>query len=134
VSDRVGRAALALIALAILVPLCVWLLAAVRYERALERVESAGARQAADRIRSDLRSAARLTPSTEPEVAVGQLELFLGRPDKAARELRAVVRREPDNASAWGLLSIALEDADPAAAERASRREVELRGGFARGR
>jgi len=135
VSGLAGRAALAVLAAAAVVPLAIWLGAASSYEGALDEVERAGgslSAQQAGQIARDLRSAADRTPSTEPEVALAQLDLFTGRPRPAAAELRGVLEREPENATAWGLLAIALREDDPDGSRRAARRERELRAGFAR--
>jgi cytochrome c-type biogenesis protein CcmH/NrfG len=69
-----------------------------------------------------LERAARLTPSTEPEVREAQILLEARRPGEAARVLREVARREPENREAWaGLVQIL-----GARAEEARRRLAEL--------
>ena len=121
------------VALAMVVALWSRLDGATHYERAIDLAEGQGAELSpaqARQVRLDLRSAGRRTPGTEPEVAIAQLEAFLGRPRRAAAELREVLRREPENATAWGLLAVALAEVEPRAARRAARREARLRAGF----
>lgn len=129
------RFAIAAAALAGALLLWSWLGAASSYERAIDAVNESGGRLSpgqAKQVRDDLRSAARHTPSTEPELAIAQLDLFLDEPRRAAVVLREVLRREPENAAAWGLLAIALSGVDEPTARDAARREAQLRGGIAR--
>ena len=128
-----ARVAMVAVALAVVFVLWNWLGAARDYERAVELATSAGlSRAQAEQVGRDLLAAGRHTPSTEPEVARAQFELFLGQPLRAAGELRRVVSREPDNATAWGLLATALRGIDEPAARAAARREAQLRAGFVR--
>lgn len=124
-----------LVALGAVVLLWTWLGAANDYERAVDLARDAGAELSpaqAEQIRRDLLAAGRRTPSTEPEVAIAQFHLFRGKPRRAAGELRGVVSREPDNATAWGLLATALAGVDASASREAARREAQLRAGFVR--
>ena len=128
-----ARVAMVAVALAVVFVLWAWLGAARDYERAVELATSAPLSSAqAEQVRRDLLAAGRHTPSTEPEVALAQLELFLRHPRRAADELGGVVSREPDNATAWGLLATALRGVDAPASRAAARREAQLRAGFVR--
>jgi hypothetical protein len=132
-----GRVAMVISALAAVVLLWSWLGAARDYTRAFDLMESSSGDLSparAERARLALRAAGRRTPSTEPEVAIAQLDLFLGQSRRAAAELRHVVRREPDNATAWGLLASALGRINKPASRRAARHEARLRAGFVRPR
>lgn len=51
-----------------------------------------------------LRAARTLNPDTLPDVRRAFLYQSRDRPDDAARVLEDVLRREPDNLEAWGLL------------------------------
>jgi len=128
-----ARVAMAAVALGVVFVLWTWLGAARDYERAVDLAASTRLSSAqAEQVRRDLLAAGRHTPSTEPEVAIAQFELFLRQPRRAADELRGVVSREPDNATAWGLLALALAGVDPPASRAAARREEQLRAGFVR--
>jgi predicted Zn-dependent protease len=63
--------------------------------------------------------AAFLNPSVELKLRDAQIVLEAGDADEAARLLREVVRREPDNRYAWGGLVQALGSSDPAGTQRA---------------
>lgn len=87
------------------------------------RLQAAGV-DAADRrdvasADADLRAARLLNPDTLPDVRRAFLFQGTGRPDDAARVLEDVVRREPDNLDAWGLLYTFTRERDPATARRA---------------
>ncbi len=130
-----ARVAMVAVALAVVFVLWTWLGAARDYERAAELATSTPLSSAqAEQVRRDLLAAGRHTPSTEPEVALAQFELFLSQPRRAADELGGVVSREPDNATAWGLLARALTGVDAPASRAAARREAQLRAGFVRRR
>lgn len=60
-----------------------------------------------------------LNPDTAPDVARAFLYQRAGRREQAATLLRDVLRREPDNLTAWGVLFAFTRDHDPATAERA---------------
>ena len=127
------RVAMVAVALAVVFVIWTWLGAARDYERAVELATNPPLSSAqAEQVGRDLLAAGRHTPSTEPEVALAQFELFLGQPLRAAGELRRVVSREPDNATAWGLLATALGGIDEPASRAAARREAKLRAGFVR--
>jgi predicted Zn-dependent protease len=67
----------------------------------------------------DFRAAGTLNPSTAPDVSRALLYERAGRRARAAALLEDVVRREPDNLTAWGLLYTFSKDQDPATAARA---------------
>jgi predicted Zn-dependent protease len=74
-----------------------------------------------------LRGAAERTADTAPLLRLGQLELFLKRPERALEPARTIVAREPENAQAWLLLAQAAGRAgDKALEDRARRRVSEL--------
>jgi predicted Zn-dependent protease len=66
-----------------------------------------------------LQKAARHTPDTLPETAEAFLLIRGHRPADGERLLRDVLRREPRNVAAWGLLALALDGRDPAGAAHA---------------
>lgn len=73
----------------------------------------------APRIEPLLVRASEHTGSTEPELDRAKVLLFLRRPGDAARLLERVVRSEPENADAWGLLAQASPRRSAAALARA---------------
>ena len=68
---------------------------------------------------ADFKAARLLNPDTTPDVRLAVLYQFHSRPRQAAGLLTDVVRREPDNLSAWGLLFTLSRERDPATARRA---------------
>ena len=111
-SARVATIAVALVALA-------WLGVMERNTRLqAEGVEAAGERDVA-RADGDFRAARLLNPDTLPDIRRAFLFQGSGRSEDAVAVLEDVVRREPENVNAWGLLLAVARDADPAAAERA---------------
>jgi predicted Zn-dependent protease len=81
-------------------------------ERA-ERLQASGATEA------DYRAARLLNPDTVPDVRRAFLYQGTGREREAAALLEDVLRREPDNLDAWGLLYTFTRERDPATARRA---------------
>jgi cytochrome c-type biogenesis protein CcmH/NrfG len=68
----------------------------------------------------DVRSAHTLDPSrTESLSYVAALEIRAGRLDEAARVYEDIVRREPDTAEAWFVLSRLTQKSDPARSAQA---------------
>ena len=68
----------------------------------------------------DVRSAHTLDPSqTEALSYVAALEIRAGRLDEAARVYEDIVRREPDTAEAWFVLSRLTQKSDPARSAQA---------------
>jgi predicted Zn-dependent protease len=68
---------------------------------------------------ADFRAARTLNPDTAPDVSRAFLYERTGRHAQAAAALEDVLRREPDNLTAWGLLFTFTKNHDRATAERA---------------
>jgi hypothetical protein len=73
----------------------------------------------ATRAESEFRDARLLNPDPAPDVALALLYQGRGRQRDAARLLSGVVRREPDNLTAWAVLYSVTRGPDPATARRA---------------
>ena len=71
------------------------------------------------RADADLRAARFLNPDTAPDFSRALLYQAAGRPRRATALVEDIVRREPDNRLAWGLLRSIAGDRDPATAARA---------------
>jgi predicted Zn-dependent protease len=114
---RIALAAAAVAAFAILI-------GDLRVARDVDRAATLADRQEAARL---LRDAAEKTADTTPLLRLGQLEMFLKRPERALEPARTIVAREPENAQAWLLLAQAADGTgDQALEERARRRVSEL--------
>jgi hypothetical protein len=100
-----------------------WLGVMERDERALKRgVEASGrVSGAADLARAEqaFEDARLLNPDTTPDVGLAFLYQGAGRRQDAADVVDDVLRREPDNLSAWGLLFTLSRGADAADERRA---------------
>ena len=83
---------------------------------AAERIAVAGN---VERAEDDLRAASFLNPDTAPDVGRAAVYNAAGRWRESIALLDDVLRREPDNIAAWGVLYLVARDRDPAAAERA---------------
>jgi predicted Zn-dependent protease len=70
---------------------------------------------------SDFRAARFLNPDTAPDVNRAVLYNVDGRRAQAAEVLLDVVRREPENLTAWRVLADVTRGRDPATARRAAR-------------
>jgi hypothetical protein len=70
--------------------------------------------------------ATRLNPSSDADIVKFGLLVRSGRPGAARRVFDSIVRREPDNASAWFGLAIATQRSDPATFRRALARLQQL--------
>ncbi len=85
------------------------------------------ARHRLDAGRSDARTAAlldhagQLNPGADVDVARARLAVLRHDLPRARRILLAIVRREPDNAVAWGTLTFVFARADRPLARRAAR-------------
>ena len=66
----------------------------------------------------DLRAARLLNPNTAPDFSRALLLRVRGDTDSAAAVLRDIVRREPDNLTAWGVLYALTRDPAALAARR----------------
>jgi hypothetical protein len=105
-----------------------------------QQLQARGVRAAQDashdfaRAAADFRAARLLNPDSAPDVNRAFIYQRLGRGRAARALLDDVLRREPDNLAAWGVLFTFARDHDPATAERAraARRRldpVSVRGG-----
>jgi hypothetical protein len=109
-----ARVSVALVALAMLV----WLGVMERNVRlqagAVDALRTGSALRDPARTQADLRRARLLNPDTAPDVTRAVVYRAVGRPRQAVVLLENVVRREPDNLAAWGVLrlSAAGNDAD----------------------
>jgi thioredoxin-like negative regulator of GroEL len=106
-----------LVAVAVLA--AAWLATGLYSSRLLARAEHPQPGDTVEERRDRLGQAEFLNPSTEFELREAQVVLEAGDEREAARLLREVVRREPDNRQAWAGLVQALERSEPAAARRA---------------
>ncbi len=77
-----------------------------------------------DRSAERLRAAQLLNPDSSPELLRGSYFLLTGRPGRAAVIAEALVRSEPENIGAWGVLLEATRTSDPS---RSARAEDEIR-------
>ena len=104
----VARACVAAIAVVVIA----WLAVMERNEHLLKRgVET--------RSVDDFSRARVLNPDTSADVGRALVLQSRGEGREARRVLDSVLRREPENLRAWGLLYLISRDADPAAARRA---------------
>jgi hypothetical protein len=112
----IARVAVAVVAVAVIA----WLGVMERDTRLLARADAAAHARDYAAAERDLRDADTLTADTTADV---RLAFLLGvarkRGDEARAVLEDVVRREPDNLTAWGLLLSFSRESDPAAAARA---------------
>jgi predicted Zn-dependent protease len=111
----VSRAVVAVVAVAVIAWLGVMELNVRRQADGLDAAQ----RRAFAAADADFRAARTLNPSTAPDVSRAFLYARNGRRDRAAALLKDVVRREPDNLTAWGVLYSFTKDDDPATAARA---------------
>jgi hypothetical protein len=113
---RVGLAAVAVFVIA-------WLGVMEHDARQLERgVKAAGVGHIpanAARAEEAFRDARVLNPDTEPDVGRAFLYFGTNRRTQARALVEDVLRREPDNLTAWGLLFRVANHVDPAAEQRA---------------
>jgi cytochrome c-type biogenesis protein CcmH/NrfG len=75
---------------------------------------------------ADARRAQRINPSTDPDLAIYGLLVRLGRTAEARKAFESIVRREPENRTAWSLLAVTTQSTDPAQFRRALARLHEL--------
>jgi predicted Zn-dependent protease len=109
------RAAVAVVAVLVIA----WLSVMERDVR--RQADGVAAAQQRDFAAADeaFRAARTLNPDTAPDVNRAFVYERTGRHAAAAAVLEDVVRREPDNLTAWGLLYTFTKDQDPATAARA---------------
>ena len=87
-----------------------------------DAVEIAGhvkGRADVERAAADFRAARLLNPDTTPDLARALLYYGAGRTRAGIAGIQSVLRREPENLAAWGVLFTTTRDHDPAAARRA---------------
>jgi hypothetical protein len=96
-----------------------WLCVMERDLRLQASAVDAAERQDFARAEADLRRARLLNPDTLPDVRRAFVLQGGGRADEAAGVLHDVLRREPDNLDAWGLLYVFTRERDPASARQA---------------
>jgi hypothetical protein len=109
-----ARAAVAVVAVAVLA----WLAVMERDLRLRTSGLQAASAHQLDRAGRDLRASRLLDPDTAPDLSLAFLAQARGRRGAAIAQVEDVLRREPDNLSAWGLL-YRFAPGDPARAARA---------------
>lgn len=110
----VARAVVAVVA----VCLIAWLGVMERDTRLQARADDAIHAHDLTRAASDLRAARLLNPDTAPDVTRGVLYRARGQQRRAIALLEDVVRREPDNLTAWSALHLSATGRDPSASRR----------------
>jgi hypothetical protein len=68
---------------------------------------------------TDLRRARMLNPDAQPDIDLALLYRARGEAARASATIEDVVRREPDNRVAWGVLAVLARGRDPEASARA---------------
>jgi tetratricopeptide (TPR) repeat protein len=110
-----ARVLVAVVAVAVLA----WLAVMERSARLQATGIAATARQDWDRAEDDFRAAAWLSLDIAPDFRRSFVYQASSRPDEAIAVLRDVVRREPDNRAAWGVIEEFTRERDPALSARA---------------
>ena len=90
-----------------------------RQVRGTEVLRAGGAPAVLEAAERDLRAARLLNPDRRPDIDRALLLRALGRTRDALDVTEDVVRDEPDNLFAWGVLSVLAQNEDPAAVRRA---------------
>jgi hypothetical protein len=111
----VSRVVVAVVAVAVIA----WLGVMERDTRLLARADHAAQARDYAAAERNLRDADTLTADTTADVRRAFLLQATRRGDEARALLEDVVRREPDNLTAWGLLLTFARESDPATADRA---------------
>jgi hypothetical protein len=106
----VGIAARLAVALAAVVALG-WLAIQYRNEQLRQSALTAASHLHVARADDDLRRSELLNPDQTPEIERALIRAGKGDVPGAVARLRAVVRREPDNLTAWGDLLVLADDA-----------------------
>jgi predicted Zn-dependent protease len=122
----VVRIALAAVAAAAIFALFTWLHQVRVFNDARAAAVPARTPAQVDAAVAKLRDAARHTPDTLPETGEAFVLIRAGRKEEGERIVRSVLRREPSNVTAWGLLALALDGRDPAGAAAARAQVVRL--------
>jgi predicted Zn-dependent protease len=87
-----------------------------------ERPPQSLTRHDVDRAAHLFQSSLAHNPDTRPIEREAGLFIRTGRPQQAVSLLRPVVKREPDNLTAWALIAIGAQKIDPALAREATAR------------
>ena len=98
--------------------LIAWLGVMERDRRLQARADDAIHARDLTRAERDLRGARLLNPDTAPDVTRAVLYRAGGQQERAIALLQDVVRREPDNLTAWSVLRLSAAGTDPAAFRR----------------
>ncbi len=126
-----GRAALVAVALVALACLGIGLRASVLDARGLAKVEEAGDPPRAEALRSArslFQRAARRNADPAPELNEAQVLVMLDRDREATRLIEAVLRDNPGNIRAWGLLATATASYDDRRSTQANAELLRLYG------
>jgi hypothetical protein len=115
VNGAAARASVALVAVVLLA----WLGLMERSTRLLARGVEATAHQEFAKAEADFRAAAFLNPDTTPDLRRSFVYEASSRQRQATALIEEVLRREPDNRSAWGVLEEFTRQRDPATSARA---------------
>jgi predicted Zn-dependent protease len=110
-----GRARVAVVAVVVLA----WLGISERSVRLQASGVAATARHDFDRAESDFRAARLLNPDAAPDLGRAFVYAASSRQAQAVALLDEVLRREPDNRAAWGVLEQITRQSDPGTARRA---------------
>ena len=121
----IERALIAVAAVAIAVLAGLWV-HSVRLEKSgqsiAERPPQSLTRADVDRATSLFKSSLAHNPDTRPTERAAGLLIRTGRAQQAIALLRPVVKREPENLTAWALIAIGAQKIDPALAREATAR------------
>jgi hypothetical protein len=112
---RLMRAAVAVLAVVVIA----WLAVAERNWHLQGSGIHATARQDLARADADFRRASFLNPDTVPDLQRAYVHSARGQRERAIAEAQEVLRREPENRDAWGLLLGFLDERDAPLARRA---------------
>jgi tetratricopeptide (TPR) repeat protein len=110
-----ARAIVAVVAVAVLG----WLAVMERNTRLQASGVAATAQQDFARAESDFRAARLLNPDVAPDMRRSFVYEASSRQDQAIALLEDVVRQEPDNRAAWGVIEEFTRERDPAVSARA---------------
>jgi hypothetical protein len=110
----VARAVVAMVAVCMIA----WLGVMERDGRLQARADAAIHARDLARAESDLRGARLLNPNTAPDVTRAVLYRARGQRRRAIALLEDVVRREPDNLTAWSALHLSATGSDPSVSRR----------------
>jgi predicted Zn-dependent protease len=110
-----ARAGVAVVAVVVLA----WLGVSERSVRLQASGVAATARHDFDRAESDFRAARLLNPDAAPDLGRAFVYAASSRQAQAVALLDDVLRREPDNRAAWGVLEQITRQSDPGSARRA---------------